>query len=293
MKKFVKSISLLLALTVLLTACQKETKSSTEASGTGSEVGTEFTTRATESELKPGLSEPNQTIETMDSDKPTESDETAAHEETTAPAQTSASGTTAKPAAKKLGKVTVTDLFKSTYKNRYRQGKVTSRLPKITIEGVDTKAVNKEISNKFLKKAKNAAKHDETYFTYKYYIGKTYVSILITYDNSCGGYLMDQYVYNISRTTGKKMSKKQMLKALGISNKKFNSRVKKVVKRHFTKQGYPGSDNYSKTQYKKAMSSKTINRAIPWVNAKGKVCFLINAMPIVGGADEDNFISTC
>ena len=223
----------------------------------------------------------------MDSDKPTESDETAATDATTA------SGTTAKPAAKKLGKVTVTDLFKSTYKNRYRQGKVTSRLPKITIEGVDTKAVNKEISNKFLKKAKNAAKHDETYFTYKYYIGKTYVSILITYDNSCGGYLMDQYVYNISRTTGKKMSKKQMLKALGISNKKFNSRVKKVVKRHFTKQGYPGSDNYSKTQYKKAMSSKTINRAIPWVNAKGKVCFLINAMPIVGGADEDNFISTC
>lgn len=287
MKNFVKSISLLLALTVLLTACQKETKSSTEASGTGSEVGTELTTRATESELKPGLSEPNQTIETMDSDKPTESDETAA------PDATTVSGTTAKPAAKKLGKVTVTDLFKSTYKNRYRQGKVTSRLPKISIEGVDTKAVNKEISNKFLKKAKNAAKHDETYFTYKYYIGKTYVSILITYDNSCGGYLMDQYVYNISRTTGKKMSKKQMLKALGISNKKFNSRVKKVVKRHFTKQGYPSTDNYTRTQYKKALSSKTINRAIPWVNAKGKVCFLINAMPIIGGADEDNFISTC
>ena len=287
MKKFLKSISLILALTVLLTACQKETKSTTEASGTGSEVGTELTTRATETAYDPDIREPNQTIETMDSDKPTESDETAATDATTA------SGTTAKPAAKKLGKVTVTDLFKSTYKNRYRQGKVTSRLPKITIEGVDTKAVNKEISNKFLKKAKNAAKHDETYFTYKYYIGKTYVSILITYDNSCGGYLMDQYVYNISRTTGKKMSKKQMLKALGISNKKFNSRVKKVVKRHFTKQGYPGSDNYSKTQYKKAMSSKTINRAIPWVNAKGKVCFLINAMPIVGGADEDNFISTC
>lgn len=287
MKKFLKSISLLLALTVLLTACQKETKSSTEASGTGSEVGTELTTRATETAYDPDIREPNQTIETMDSDKPTESDETAA------PDATTVSGTTAKPAAKKLGKVTVTNLFKSTYKNRYRQGKVTSRLPKITIEGVDTKAVNKEISNKFLKKAKNAAKHDETYFTYTYYIGKTYVSILITYDNSCGGYLMDQYVYNISRTTGKKMSKKQMLKALGISNKKFNSRVKKVVKRHFTKQGYPGSDNYSKTQYKKAMSSKTINRAIPWVNAKGKVCFLINAMPIVGGADEDNFISTC
>lgn len=287
MKKFLKSISLILALTVLLTACQKETKSTTEASGTGSEVGTELTTRATETAYDPDIREPNQTIETMDSDKPTESDETAATDATTA------SGTTAKPAAKKLGKVTVTDLFKSTYKNRYRQGKVTSRLPKITIEGVDTKAVNKEISNKFLKKAKNAAKHDETYFTYTYYIGKTYVSILITYDNSCGGYLMDQYVYNISRTTGKKMSKKQMLKALGISNKKFNSRVKKVVKRHFTKQGYPGSDNYSKTQYKKAMSSKTINRAIPWVNAKGKVCFLINAMPIVGGADEDNFISTC
>ena len=213
--------------------------------------------------------------------------ETTTSSETSSSASTS--GTTAKPAAKALGKVKVTDAYKSTYTSP-EYGKVTSRIPKVTIDGVSTSAVNKEIA-KLIPKAKSAAKNKYTYYHYSYYVGKTYVSIIVSYPdyNDTG----TSYIYNISRKTGKRLSKKQMLKTLGISSKKFNSRVKKAIKKCYNKMGNPGNDKYFKSQYKKAMSSKTIKRAIPWVNSKGKVCFLINELPVPGGADWCSYYSTC
>ena len=61
------------------------------------------------------------------------------------------------------------------------------------------------------------------------------------------------------------MSKKEMLKAVGVSSKNFSSRVKKVVKKYWK----------------------------PYVDSKGELCFLLNEMPIYGGAEVDNYISTC
>ena len=266
MKKFTKTICAILALalmTGLLTACPNDAKSSSQK-----DDRTDLTTRQTETELKPGLSEPNQTISTMDTDKEDETTEpeTSSSDVTTA-SQTTAK-TTAKPKAKPLGKVKVTDAFKKTQKT-INLGKATSRIPKVTIEGVDTKKINNEILNKF----KSSITKYKCSCSYQYYIGKTYVSIFIKYmsdtewtrdDTEC-------FVYNISRKTGKKLSRKEMLKLLKLKSKKFNARVKKAVTKTWKKM----YGNHEKKYYKKAVSKKKLNTAVPYVNSKGKVCYLL------------------
>ena len=182
-------IAVLLAASILfsLAACQN---------GGQKDDRIELSTRATESEDNGYISEPNQTIE-------------------------STLGTTAKPATKALGKVTVSDAFKKTYAKNQFGIKASVRIPKITIAGVDTKKLNKEIYDYCKKKAGSYCS-----CSYSYYIGKTYVSLFITlqeeHDSSPAAYYR---VYNISRSNGKKLSKKQMLKFLKISDKKFKSRV--------------------------------------------------------------------
>ena len=266
MKKFTKTICAILALalmTGLLTACPNNAKSSSQK-----DDRTDLTTRQTETELKPGLSEPNQTINTMDTDKEDETTEpeTSSSDVTTA-SQTTAK-TTAKPTAKPLGKVKVTDAFKKTQKT-INLGKATSRIPKVTIEGVDTKKINNEILNKF----KPLITKYKCSCSYQYYIGKTYVSIFIKYTSDTEWYRDDTecFVYNISRKTGKKLSRKEMLKLLKLKSKKFNARVKKA----FTKTWKKMHGNYEKKYYKKAVSKKKLNTAVPYVNSKGKVCYLL------------------
>lgn len=213
--------------------------------------------------------------------------------ETTTSSETSSSestsGTTAKPAAKALGKVKVTDAYKSTYTSP-EWGKGTSRIPKVTIEGVSTSAVNKEIA-KLITKAKKSAKNKGAHFKYSYYIGKTYVSIIVSQPewNDTGA----NYVYNISRKTGKKMSKKQMLKAVGVSSKKFNSRVKKAVEKFWKPYKKMLFNKIQQQEYKKAISSKTIKRAQPYVNSKGKLSFKLDDLPSYGGASWVNYTGTC
>ena len=292
MKKFTKTICAILALalmTGLLTACPNDTKSSSQK-----DDRTDLTTRQTETGLRPDMSEPNQTINTMAPDQTTgtsDEGETSEPEETTTSDGTTATGTTAKPTAKPLGKVKVTDAYKKTLKNE-KVGKFTVRIPKLTIEGVDTSKINKEMYNLC---KKEIGKHMGS--NYSYYIGKKYVSILLSFkeqhDDSPATYYS---IFNISRSTGKKLTKKAMLKTLGISNKKYTARVKKAVKRYYVK-GFNYSskkaDKWMKGLYKKATSAKTLKRAVPYVNSKGKVCYMITQLPVPGGAEAYDTCGTC
>ncbi|MBR6487381.1 MAG: hypothetical protein IKT20_00565, partial [Clostridiales bacterium] len=157
--------------------------------------------------------------------------------------------------------------------------------------GVSTKAINKEILNYCKKNSGN-----ECSCSYSYYIGKTYVSILIILQEEHDMSPATMYnVYNISRSSGKKMSKKSMLKALGISGKKFKSRVKKAITKMYKKDfGYSSkAPSYVKSYYKKAVSSKYLNKATPYVNSKGKVSYMIKLLPIPAGADAYDTNGTC
>jgi len=255
----------------------------------------DLTTRETETNPTGNIDEPQQSIADPLGPTTASGGETTEESDTTEPADTTAStetsGTTAKPTTKALGKVTVSDAFKKTYAKNQFGYKATVRIPKITIAGVSTKAINKEIYDTCKKKAGNYCS-----CKYSYYIGKTYVSIIVClseeHDNSPATFYN---VYNISRSSGKKLSRKQMLKILKISSKKFNSRVKKAITKVYKRDfGYSSkAPSYVKREYKTAVSSKYLNKAIPYVNSKGKVSYMIKQLPFPAGSGQYDCHGTC
>ena len=70
-----------------------------------------------------------------------------------------------------------------------------------------------------------------------------------------------------------------MLKCLNMKDSAFKSKVTSAVKKWWT----TNIPNYSKNKsdkemYNKAIASKSINSAVPYVNSKGKKCFLLRQM---------------
>ena len=210
------------------------------------------------------------TEETTASEETTtqETSETKAQETSETSAEKSAT-----PTPKSIGKTTVTDAYKRTF--TIKKTKYTTKYPKVTIKGVNTSAVNKEIANKFAP----IAKKNESVVKYSYYVGKNYVSIFITVNLDAGMDGSNYYVYNVSRETGKKLSKAEMLKCLNMKDSAFKSKVTTAVKKWWST-NVPNykSDKKAKEQYNKAIAAKSINSAVPYVNSKGKKCYLLRQM---------------
>ena len=214
------------------------------------------------------------TVAEYDDYEPDEPD----HDDEDEPSEESAETT-----KKTAGKATVSDAYKKKIKTTFL-GKVTTRYPKVKIEGLDMSKINKEISNK-VKKAVKKNKVD-----YKYYIGKKYISIFIEVQYDEDWEESEHYIFNISRETGKKLDRKGMLKAYGISDSKFSSRVKKAITKYWKDAKW--TKDY-KTMYNKAISKKTINGATPYVNNKGKLCYFVKDMEIPAGGGIYDHYGTC
>ena len=250
--------------------------------GTGLIPGMETTSGATTISL-PVTSETSESSQetTTEVTEETTSEETTTEETTTeeTTSETTSETTTettkaATPTPKPIGKTTVTNAYSRTFTIK-NQGKFTTKYPKVTIKGVSTTAVNKEIAKKF----GPIAKKNDSVVKYSYYIGKKYVSILVTVNLDAGKDGNEYYAYNISRVTGKKLSKSEMLKLLSVSSSTFNNKVKNGVKNWWST-NILKNDKSSKTkkQYNAAIASKSINSAVPFVNSKGKRCFLLRQM---------------
>ena len=185
---------------------------------------------------------------------------------------------------KSTKKVTVTDAYKKTYPKNEFEMTAKVRIPKVTIKGVNTTSINKTIYN-------YCKAHTNKYCscTYNYYVGKTYVSLIMIFEEEHDMSPATFYkIYNISRSSGKALSDKAMLKILGLSDKTFRAKVKKSIQNMYKKDiGYnSNSPEWIKSVYKQATSTKVINRAIPYVNYKGKISFLIPLLPSLGGAGQ-------
>ena len=248
--------------------------------GTGLIPGNQSTTTTTVMETSaPETSESEQettTEETEDTSVTEETSEETTSEETSATSETTTE-TTAKPATptpKPIGKTTVSNAYSRTFTIK-NNGKFTTKYPKVTIKGVSTSAINKEIAKKF----SSIAKKNQSVVSYSYYIGKKYVSILVKVNLDAGKDGNEYYAYNISRVTGKKLSKSEMLKLLGVSGSSFNSKVKSGVKKWWNNNILKNDkSSATKKQYNTAIASKSINSAVPFVNSKGKKCFLLRQM---------------
>ena len=195
-----------------------------------------------------------------------ETDETEPSEEETEKASATAS--------KAAGKTTVSDAYKRSFTIKKKQ-KFTTKYPKVTIKGVSTSEINKEIADKFAP----IAKKDESVVKYSYFIGDNFVSIFVTVNLDAGKDGSDYYVYNVSRITGEKLNKSEMLDILDMKDSAFKSKVTEGIT-NWWNTNIPSykEDDSSKELYNKAIAAKSINSAVPFVNSKGKTCFLLRQM---------------
>ena len=185
---------------------------------------------------------------------------------------------------KTSGKVKVTDAYKKTYAKNIWGMKATLKIPKITIPGVDTSKFNKKIY-KFCKSKADP----ESSCTYSYYIGKKYISLIIyRSDEHDMSPTTDSYIYNISTKTGKQMSRSQMLKALNLKSSKFEAKVEKGLRRYW--------DNMmlqDDTMLNNQIRNNKLKEAIPYVNSKGKVCFVLKSVMIPAGSGSYDVWGKC
>ena len=193
--------------------------------------------------------------------------------------------TSSESSTKSIGDTKVTTV-KKVYKDEFEGGKVTVKIPKLSIEGVNTDSINDKMSKEIIKacsgKVSDGKKWYRTYRGSKieYYIGKTYVSIIVDVEPFASDPAI--YVYNISRETGKHLSRKEMLTELSISNSSFESGTLKAIKKYWKpelKRAKKYNNKEELKSYKEAISNKTLSKAIPCVNAKGKICAYLKLLP--------------
>lgn len=190
---------------------------------------------------------------------------------------------------KSTKKVTVTDAYKKTYSKNEFGCKAKVRIPKVTIKGVNTTSINKTIYNNC---KSNAGKYCSC--NYAYYIGKSYISIRIVlqeeHDMSPS---TDYKIYNISRKTGKQMSKAEMLKALNIKSSKFTARVKKAVIKYMDHNDMWLDYSRYPEMFNRNISSAKLKKCTPYVNSKGKLCFLYKSFEIPAGSGFCDHCGRC
>ena len=276
MSKRIIAVFMLASMLFSLAACN----------GAGLLPSKESTSESTSVTEEPSSSETPESEQETTTEEPT-TEETTASEETTEEETTTSETTSettteaATPTPKPIGKTTVTNAYSRSFKVPI-YGKFTTKYPKVTIEGVSTSEINQEIAKKF----SPIAKKNDSVVKYSYYIGKKYVSIMITVNLDAGMEGDEYYVYNVSRETGKKLSKNEMLEFLGLTSSSFNSKVKSSVKKWWKTEilKYDKSKK-TKKMYNTAIASKSINSAVPFVNSKGKKCYLLRHMKAPGQSE--------
>lgn len=281
--KSVVSIALVVAILAGICGCAQKivltppTTATSETSASETDETTEETKETETSET-----ESTESGETKASES-SESKESAATSESG-----SESSTAETTANSKLHKVTVSNAYKRSFKVGKKS--VTTRYPKITIQGVSTTKVNKEIANKF----KPIAKKNKSRIYYSYYVRKYLISIVITVEVKAGSSAnKNYYVYNISRINGKKLTRAQVLQSLGMKSSTFNSKVKAGIQNMWKTKYKKDTSTTKKDLEKKSLTTKTLNSAMPYVNSKGKIAYLVRQIEVPGSPSHIDLYGTC
>ncbi len=246
-------------------------------------ITTTTTTTEETSETKPSETETSET-ETETSETSSETSETKESSETSESKETSA---TSESTSESSDETTKADSGLNTvsvynaYKRSFKVGKksVTTRYPKIMIKGVNTNKVNKEIADKF----KPIAKKNKSRVTYSYYVRKYLISVLVTVELEAGNSeFKNFYVYNVSRINGKKLTREQVLKSLGLKSSTFNSKVKAGIQKMWKTDYKKDTSAAKKKMEANSLKTSKLNTAMPFMNANGKISYLVRQIEVPG-----------
>lgn len=283
MGKFRSVVSALLAISMLasMAGCAQKlvltppSESTTPAASESTEES-----KAKESETSATESSASETSAT-ESSATSETKESAASSETSS--SSSSSETTA--AGSSLRKVTVSNAYRRTFKSGKKT--YTTQYPKITVDGLNTSKVNKEIADTF----KSIAKKNKSRIYYSYYVRKYLISVVVTVEVEAGNKdNRNYYVYNVSRINGKKLTRAQVLKSLGYKSSTFDAKVKAGVKKMW--KNYKTDTAAAKKMYNNSLASKKIVTAMPYMNANGKVCYLLRQIEVPGTPSKIDLAGT-
>ena len=283
MGKFRSVVSALLAISMLasMAGCAQKlvltppSESTTPAASESMEES-----KAKESETSATESSASETSAT-ESSATSETKESAASSETSS--SSSSSETTA--AGSSLRKVTVSNAYRRSFKSGKKT--YTTQYPKITVDGLNTSKVNKEIADTF----KSIAKKNKSRIYYSYYVRKYLISVVVTVEVEAGNKdNRNYYVYNVSRINGKKLTRAQVLKSLGYKSSTFDAKVKAGVKKMW--KNYKTDTAAAKKMYNNSLASKKIVTAMPYMNANGKVCYLLRQIEVPGTPSKIDLAGT-
>lgn len=285
------SAALILSMTAGIAGCNLKrnepdptTTAATESTieESSSETTTETTEESKESK-ESGESKETETSETKESGETSES-VTTKPSETTKESETTPSETTTgdKNTESGLHKVSIYNAYKRTFKKGKKSYK--TQYPKIMVANVSTKKVNKEIANKF----KSIAKKNNSRVGYSYYVRKYLISVIVFVEKTPGNSsTRDYYVYNVSRINGKKLTRAQVLKSLGMKDSTFNTKVKAGIQKMWKSKYKKDTSTEKKDLEKKSLTTKTLNTAMPYMNANGKISYVVRQIEVPGGSKID------
>ena len=283
MGKFRSVVSALLAVSMLasMAGCAQKivltppSESTTPAASESTEESKakESETSATESSaLETSATESSATSETKESAASSETSSSSSSSETTA-------------AGSSLRKVTVSNAYRRSFKSGKKT--YTTQYPKITVDGLNTSKVNKEIADTF----KSIVKKNKSRVYYSYYVRKYLISVVVTVEVEAGNKdNRNYYVYNVSRINGKKLTRSQVLQSLGYKSSTFDAKVKAGVKKMW--KNYKTDTAAAKKMYNNSLASKKIATAMPYMNANGKVCYLLRQIEVPGTPSKIDLAGT-
>ena len=274
------SIALILAMAAGTMGCsQKIVFTPTTTATVTTESSEEETTTAKESESETTASETTtEASESSGSSEATES--TKAPAETTSGTTTKSSDGTSQTTAENSGLATVS--VYNAYKRSFKKDKKSynTQYPKIMVANVNTSKVNKEIADKF----KPIAKKNNSRVGYSYYVRKYLISVVVFVEKTPGNSkTRDYYVYNVSRINGKKLTRAQVLKSLGLKEATFNSKVKASLQNYWKDNFKKDTSEEKKDMEKKSYTTKSLNSAMPYMNTNGKISYVIRQVETPNG----------
>lgn len=278
--KSIVSIALAMAITAGVAGCglQRSEPDITTTTTTVAESSTESSSESTTEESKE--SKPAESTGASESAAETtkegETKETTkASETTTGTDKTTETSTTETTEKSGLATVSIYNAYKRTFKKNKKS--YTTRYPKIMIAGVNTTKVNKEIADKF----KSIAKKNDSKVDYSYYVRKYLISVVVSVQVKAGDTSdVRCFVYNVSRINGKKLTRAQVLKSLGMKDATFNSKVKAGIQKMWKSKYSKDTSAEKKAMEKKSLTTKTLNSAIPYVNKNGKISYLVRQVEV-------------
>ena len=170
------------------------------------------------------------------------------------------------------------------------------RIPQINLTSDAIKQINEDIYNSFYPDIQNAIHEIEEYgvpltsvgMSYQWAVNEDILSLIVsndTHPNMSGG--TEYFVYNLSISMEKILSKDEICSAVNISQTEYYTRVKQLLsseffhnKEHYIDQN--GYDDFFYAQLEKTTAEENILESMPYINEKGQLCVIVKIYSLAG-----------